>query len=208
MAKSSRVLQRRQRVCGYLLFIFKIDKIFFVNHMQLYERRTKHAIGREIAVIKGLNEKFMSDEETDSEDSETFIKRTPKWRSNKLNKLIEKLDERYVRSREKIYNSKPSKARKIGLPSERPVPVSAPKWATTAEPTSSNSPASSVDHDRDPSLDPSDTPSGSNAASDCASPEHASLNSPAISPHSLDESDLEEDPEFDSWLAEATGVQA
>ena len=51
----------------------------------------------------------MSDEETDLEDSETFIKCIPKWRSNKLNKLIEKLDERYVRLREKD-NCKPCKS--------------------------------------------------------------------------------------------------
>ena len=147
----------------------------------------------------------MLDEETDSEDSETFIKRTPKWRSNKLNKLIEKLDERYVRSREKKDNSKPCKARKIGQPSERPIPVSAPKWATTIELTPSNSPVPSSGSSSDPT--DTSTPSGSNVASECASPEHTSLNqSPPLSPQSSVESDVEEDPEFDSWLAEATGV--
>lgn len=183
--------------------IFKIWRDTIFDHIQLYERRIKHAIGREIAFIKGLNVKFMSDEETDSEDSETFAKRTPKW-SNKLNKFIEKLDGRYVHSRERKDNSKPCKARKIGQPSERPIPVSAPKLATTIEltPWSFPSPSSGS------SSDPTDTPSGSNATSECASPEYTSLNqSPPLSPQSSVESDLEEDPEFDSWLAEATGVQ-
>ena len=181
-----------------------MTRYYFFTTIQLYERRIKHAIGREVVIIKGLNEKFMSDEETDSEDSETFVKRTPNWRSNKLNKLIDKLDERYVRSREKKDTSKPCKARKIGLPSQRPIPLSAPKWATTVELTSASSSPSSGSS----SSDLINTPTGSNATSNCTSPEHTSLNSPPLSPHSSVESDVEEDPEFDSWLAEATGIQA
>ena len=146
--------------------IFMIWQGAIFDHLQFYERQNKHAIGREIAVIKGLNEKFTLDEETDSEDSETFIKRTPTWRSNKL------INEHYVRLREKKDNSKPCKARKIGQPSEWPRPVSAPKWGTTIELTPSSSPGPSSGS----SSDPTDTLSGSNAASECASPEHTSLN--------------------------------
>ena len=48
----------------------------------------KYAKGDEIKVIQSLNEKFMSDEETDTEDSKSFIKRSPSWRCEKLNALI------------------------------------------------------------------------------------------------------------------------
>ena len=34
--------------------------------------------------MQALGEKFMSDEETDTEDRNTLVKRTPKWRSEKL----------------------------------------------------------------------------------------------------------------------------
>ena len=178
----------------------------FVN-MQLYERRLKQARGREIPVMKALNEKFMSDEETDVEDVETFIKCSPEWRDEKLNKLIKKLDERYILSKEKKGTSKPTKARKTGPPSNRPIPVSAPTWATTSESTSLSSPATSVD--RSPT---SVTSPQSNILS-VSSESPASLStseSPILaSPHSPDESDTEEieDPELDAWLAEATGVR-
>lgn len=97
--------------------------------MQLFERRTKYAVGREVPVMQALNEKFMSDEETDSEDSNSLRKRTPRWRSERLNKLIQKIDKRYTISREKE-NSKPLKIRKTGTPSERLMPACAPHWAT------------------------------------------------------------------------------
>jgi len=42
--------------------------------LQLFERRTKYAAGREVPVMQALNEKFMSDEETDSEDSNSLRK--------------------------------------------------------------------------------------------------------------------------------------
>ena len=64
-----------------------------------------------------------TDEDTDTEDSERFIKHIPEWRSEKLNELIKKLDERCTHSREKG-GSKPTKARKLGLPLKRPVPAS------------------------------------------------------------------------------------
>ena len=55
----------------------------------------KYAVGNEVKVMQSLNEKFMSDEETDAEDDKTFLRRTPSWRSEKLNLLITKLDKRY-----------------------------------------------------------------------------------------------------------------
>ena len=41
----------------------------------------------EIKIMQSLNEKFMSDEETDPEDS-TSLKRSPSWQCEKLNSLI------------------------------------------------------------------------------------------------------------------------
>jgi hypothetical protein len=76
-----------------------------------------------------LNEKFMSDEETDTEDRSTLVKRTPKWRSEKLNELLCKLDDRYIKSREKKDSIRPMKPRKTGSPSDRSPPKSAPDWA-------------------------------------------------------------------------------
>ena len=37
--------------------------------------------------MQALNEKYMSDEETDVEDQQSFVKRSLKWRSEKLNEL-------------------------------------------------------------------------------------------------------------------------
>lgn len=72
----------------------------------------KCAIGREVPVMQALNEKYMSDEETDTEDNNALLKRSPTWRSEKLNKLIQKLDQRYMDKRRKKENSKPMKIRK------------------------------------------------------------------------------------------------
>ena len=69
--------------------------------------------------MQALSEKFMSDEETDDENNSSLIKRSLTWRSEKLNKLIVKLDERYFHSRERKENSKPMKNRRKGNPSER-----------------------------------------------------------------------------------------
>ena len=71
----------------------------------------------------------MSDEETDSDDPESFVKRTPIWRSSQCNQLIQKLEERYQQSRESTNNSKPLKTRKTGPFLEREQPRNAPSWA-------------------------------------------------------------------------------
>ena len=75
-----------------------------------------------------MNEKYMTDEETDSED-DVLVKRSLKWRSSKCNQFFKKLDERYLQSREKKGNSKPLKSRKIGPDSDRPAPLDALSWA-------------------------------------------------------------------------------
>ena len=38
----------------------------------------------------------MSDEETDTEDNNALLKQSPTWRCVKLNKLIQKLEQRYT----------------------------------------------------------------------------------------------------------------
>ena len=52
----------------------------------------KVAVRRQVAVMKKLGKKFMSDEETDNEDNSVLIKRSLPWRNSALNKLILKLD--------------------------------------------------------------------------------------------------------------------
>lgn len=96
---------------------------------QLYERRKKCATGQEITVMQSLSEKYMTDEETDSDDDTTLVKRSLPWRSTKCDRFLKTLDDRYVESREKKSNSKPLKPRKIGPNSERSVPKNAVNWA-------------------------------------------------------------------------------
>ena len=42
--------------------------------------------------MKEINEKVMSDEETDPDEPNVFIKQLPLWRSQKLNSLVAVLD--------------------------------------------------------------------------------------------------------------------
>ena len=141
----------------------------------------------------------MSDEETDTEDSNTFLKRSLTWRSDKLNRLIQKLDKRYVDSRKRKENSKPLKNRKDGPLSERSQPACAPKWAIAEVLQDRYTSSCSSGSDDIPSLFPTAvtpdqyTPSTSPAAavSDC--------------PNEL--SDNESDSDMDSWIYQVTGLQ-
>ena len=66
---------------------------FLSKGVEAIERgRMKVAVRRQIAVMKKLGEKFMSDEETDDDDNSVLIKRSLPWRSSALNKPILKLD--------------------------------------------------------------------------------------------------------------------
>ena len=64
-------------------------------YLQLFERRSSQSKGKERRLLKLLNEKVMSDEETDSDEANSFVKRSPPWRSHKLDRLFKALDERY-----------------------------------------------------------------------------------------------------------------
>ena len=67
----------------------------------------------------------MSDEETDSEEANSFVKRSPPWRSHKLDRLFKALDERYdLKNQTSLKRN-----RKTGMPSERPIPNGLPGWA-------------------------------------------------------------------------------
>ena len=67
----------------------------------------------------------MSDEETDSDEANSFVKRSPPWRSHKLDLLFKALDERYdLKNQTSLKRN-----RKTGMPSERPIPNGLPGWA-------------------------------------------------------------------------------
>ena len=90
-------------------------------------------------IMQQLNEKAMTDEETDCDDTDlnVLVKRTPPWRNNKLTKLMKRLDSRkYFKS-----DTVPKKERRTGHPSERSPPKDLPKW--TLRNTSTSQPYSS-----------------------------------------------------------------
>ena len=92
--------------------------------------------------MQQLNEKAMTDEETDCDDTDSnlLVKRTPPWRNNKVTKLIKTLDSRKDAKSDII----PKRSRKTGRPSERSRPKDLPEWAlkdvdaSTTEPYSSS----------------------------------------------------------------------
>ena len=111
----------------------------------------------------------MTDEETDVENDGGFVQRTPKWRSDKLSKLLTKLDEKYHKS-SKTDKARPTKPRRPGPCSDRMPPLNAPKWALSEEAEESGSsiaessaidtdehePLSLIDSDRCAMLTPHD----------------------------------------------------
>ena len=68
-----------------------------------------------------------------------FVIHRPEWRSDVVVKLIEKLDKRYETSRQSKEHCKPREQRRIGSPSCRPPPKSAPTWATKSSTEDSSS---------------------------------------------------------------------
>lgn len=126
--------------------------------MQLYERRISQANKREAEILRKLGEKLMSDEETDSEDPNTLIKRSPPWRSEKLNLLFHVLDARYD-SKKSSHSSLTKRNRKTGQVSGRPQPQGLPSWATseTNHGSASNTPTTptSTDFPSTPTSNPS-----------------------------------------------------
>lgn len=146
--------------------------------------------------MKQLNEKFMSDEESDSDDS--LVKRPLTWRSENLNKLISKLDKRFSNAREKKDNAKPMKVWKIGAPSTCLPPSISPNWAieiAADSMTSTSGTPSSVSSDLEIERDSPD-----------------SMNE-IYSDHELYCTEIDNDhntfsSEDDAWMYEAAGIQA
>lgn len=52
--------------------------------------------------MQSLSEKYITDEETDSDNDTTLVKRSLSWRSTKCDQFLRTLDDRYAESREKI----------------------------------------------------------------------------------------------------------
>lgn len=96
---------------------------------QLFDRRAKYLNQSERRLWKSLSAVYMSDEETD-DDEGGFIIHKPDWRSTIVVKLIDKLDQRYEKTRQSKEHSRPREQRRIGTPSIRPPPRNAPSWAT------------------------------------------------------------------------------
>ena len=94
---------------------------------QLYERRLRFSTDKQEQLLKSLSDKYMTDEESDN-DNGILIRRSPRWRHEKLTQLFYKLDKKYVRS-SKSEKSRPLKPRRPGPHSERKPPTNAPKWA-------------------------------------------------------------------------------
>ena len=96
----------------------------------------KYASHKQGLLLDKLSDKYMTDEETDGESSGSgFIKRTPRWRSDKLSRLFSKLDEKYYKS-SRTEKARPAKPRRPGPYSDRMPPLNAPKWAISGQPSS------------------------------------------------------------------------
>ena len=96
--------------------------------------------------MKGMQEKqlwsqltaaCMSDEETDDDIEGTFIVHKPVWRSDLLNRFIEKLGKRYQDGTKKCSYMKLLSTRRVGSPSSRSRPKTIPKWAQGTHASSS-----------------------------------------------------------------------
>ena len=107
----------------------------------------KHSSTKQGILLSKLSEKYMSDEETDTEN-DGFIQRTPKWRNGHLSKLLMKLDEKYSKS-SKTDKTRPTKPRRQGPYSDRMPPLNAPKWALSKEPEEEGRSSAEVEAESD-----------------------------------------------------------
>ena len=82
--------------CKLLLLSFSLNSYM--------KGEKKHALtGQEVSVMQALNEKYMTDEETNSDDEDrtTLVKHSLPWRSAKCDRFLRTLDDRHAESREK-----------------------------------------------------------------------------------------------------------
>ena len=158
--------------------------------------------------MQSLGEKYMTDEETDSDDDTTLVKRSLPWRSTKCERFLKKLDDRYVESREKKNNSKPLKPRKVGPDSERLPPQNAITWAVNDEfqsqygqTTSPATPNTSFTNAGPSSIS---TPFSSTPSLGSTPPSVSSA--PALSPSDSDlhlNDNIDDDSDLEEWIRSA-----
>lgn len=160
------------------------DHSFF---LQLFERRCMQAKGKEVDIMQQLNEKVMSDEETDCDEPSILVKRTPPWRSEKLTNLIRALDNRKDDKSEAV----PKKEGKTGPPSLRKQPTSLPKWAVSCSSTSAS---------------PVQNQASSSEQRELSSPAQSQLFSPAPSQTSSPTQSLTSQPSTPTLVRSSTRV--
>ena len=203
------------------LFTCKLLLLSFV-FKQLYERRKKYATGQEVSVMQSLSEKYMTDEETDSDDDTTLVKRSLPWRSTKCERFLKTLDDRYVESREKKNNSKPLKPRKVGPNSECSPPQNVVSWAIqegvrlndqsrrqNGENQQSMSPTTPNTSFTNPSPSGASTPFSS-APSLVSTPPNSAAGSaaslsPSDSPVQLN-NNIDDDSDLEGWIRNVAGM--
>ncbi|MCG8624944.1 MAG: hypothetical protein MJE68_23460 [Proteobacteria bacterium] len=170
----------------------------------------------------------MTDEETDSDDDTTLVKRSLPWRSTKCDRFLKTLDDRYVESREKKSNSKPLKPRKIGPNSERSVPKNAVNWAilclndqslspngenqqnaspSTPNTSFTNPGPSSISTPLSPSLVSMPLSSRSSAPSLVSTPQNSAAGSVASSsPSELNDDVDNDESDLEGWIRSVAGM--
>lgn len=177
--------------------------------------------------MQQINEKVMTDEETDCDDkcSKVLLTRMPPWHSKRLTKLMRTLDSR----KHAKADAAPKKERKMGSFSDRSPPSDIPKWGRATSPSlsdgSSSSPVSTQVNPPVPSpatspqcppIRQSSTPLHSSTTRapprvnrlQCVSPIHTS--SQANDSSSLESnvfSESESDDEMSYWIRAVTGLK-
>ena len=76
--RNTKVHNRQKQVVNFFVYL-EFQQLF----LQLYNRRKKLCKGDEQKFWNELTEKFMTEEETDSEHTDTFVQRRPWWRSER-----------------------------------------------------------------------------------------------------------------------------
>ena len=95
---------------------------------QAYERRARFLRpGKESTAWAHITVEMMSDEE---KDGDCFIRHPPSYRSEKLSKFLQKLDER-ADNKNKAGHARFS--RRVGSPWTKPLPAGARKWMIAEE---------------------------------------------------------------------------
>ncbi|CAI8031455.1 hypothetical protein GBAR_LOCUS17848 [Geodia barretti] len=96
------------------------------RQQRIYERRTRTVKAKEAKNWKFITPDMMSEEE---EEGGSFIRHKPSWRSNTLNRFLEKLERRF---KEKHPNSL-AKPRTYGEPIQKAPPAGIPSWMVKPE---------------------------------------------------------------------------